>query len=303
MASQEMQDVIDSITDFPLDVPGQRAHYEKVWSAVPVDDDIRSESADLGGIGGDGSEWVWAEGSGDEGAPVFFYFHGGGYIAGRPWMWRSFNGRLARASGFRGLAFDYRLAPEHPFPTAVHDSVDAYQWLLASGRRPEDVVLVGDSAGGALVLSVLMELRDRGLPLPAGGAPMSPWTDLELLGETMTPETGDPLTTEDSARSMAERYLGGQSPRNPLASAIHADLAGLPPLHIEAGERDVLYSDSVRVVELLRQAGNDVRFESEPGAIHSYPALAGTTPEAVAAIDRMGAFLKEVVAAASKINA
>lgn len=292
MASQEMLEVIDSITDFPLDLEGQREHYKKVWRAVPVDADIKSKPADLGEVGGSGSEWVWT----DDGASdaVFIYFHGGGYVCGEPWMWRQFNGSLARVTGMRGLGFDYRLAPEHPFPTAVNDSVDAYQWLLDQGHDPAKIVLVGDSAGGALVLSVLMELRDRGIPFPAGGVPMSPWTDLELLGESMKPETGDPLTTEDSARSMAELYLAGQDPKSPLGSAIHADLSGLPPVHIEAGERDVLYSDSTRIVERLENAGVDVRFHSIPGAIHSFPALAGSTPEARAALQRMAEFMREV---------
>jgi len=294
MISQEMQDVIDSITDFPLDLQGQREHYKNVWSRVPVDPDIQAKPVDLDGIGGSGSEWVWTDGA-DE-SKVFFYFHGGGYVCGEPWMWRQFNGSLSRASGMYGLAFDYRLAPEHPFPTAVNDCVDAYRWVLDQGIEPGHVVLVGDSAGGALVLSALMEIRDQGLPQPAGGAPMSPWTDLELTGETMTPETGDPLTTEKSALSMLRPYLAGQDPRSPLASAIHADLSGLPPLHIEAGERDVLYSDSTRIVELLEKAGVDVRFHSIPGAIHSFPALAGSTPEAREAITRMATFMQSVTA-------
>jgi monoterpene epsilon-lactone hydrolase len=299
MASNEMQTVIDQITDFPLDLEGQREHYRRVWSSVAVDPDIKSEPADLDTVGGPLSEWVTADGV--EGEGVFVYFHGGGYVCGEPWMWRQFNGRLARASGMRCLAFDYRLAPEHPFPTAVEDSVDAVLWLINSGTPPAEIALVGDSAGGALVLSVMMVLRDRGERLPAAGLPMSPWTDLELSGETMTPATGDPLTTEESARSMAEQFLAGQDPRHPWASAIHADLSRLPPMHIEAGERDVLYSDSVRVVDRLRQAGNDVSFVSTPGAIHSFPALAGPTPEAAGAIDRMAAFMRRHVSAGAPL--
>ncbi len=290
VASKEMQDVIDSISDFPLDVEGQRKHYERVWKQVPVDPDIKAGSIDVGGIGAGNSEWVWTEGARDD--KVFFYYHGGGYVCGEPWMWRQFNGRLSRASGMRCLAFGYRLAPEHPFPTAIEDCVEAYLWLLKSGTSPKRIVLVGDSAGGALVLSVMMALRDRGEPLPAAGVPMSPWTDLELKGETMTPSTGDPLTTEESARSMAERFLGGKDPRHPWASALYGDLKSLPPLHIEAGERDVLYSDSTRLVQILRDSGNEVNFFSVPGAIHSFPALAGPTPEAATAIERMAAFMR-----------
>jgi epsilon-lactone hydrolase len=290
MASKEMQSVVDSITDFPLDLPGQRAHYRKVWSQVPVDLDVESKPANCGGTGSGDSEWVWTKDSRDD--RVFFYYHGGGYVCGEPWMWRQFNGTLARVSGFKGLAYGYRLAPEHPFPTAIDDCVAGYLWLVGTGVNPKNIVLVGDSAGGALVLSVLMSLRDRSLPLPACGLPMSPWTDLELKGETMTPATQDPLTTEESARSMAEQFLGGADPKHPWASAIYADLRGLPPLHIEAGERDVLYADSTRLVAKLVAAGNDHSFVSVPGAIHSFPALAGRTPEAAEAFKRMAAFMK-----------
>ncbi|MBB5152880.1 alpha/beta hydrolase [Saccharopolyspora phatthalungensis] len=299
MVSREMLEVIESITDFPLDVPGQRRHYERVWRAVPVDEDIRSEPADLGGIGGARSEWVW---TGEQASDAcFMYFHGGGYVCGEPWMWRQFNGTLSRASGMRCLAFGYRLAPEYPFPTAVADSFAAYRWLLNSGVSPQEIVLTGDSAGGALVLAVLVELREKGLPLPAGGVVMSPWTDLELRGESMTPATNDPLTTEESAGSMARLYLDDQDPRSPLASVLYADLTELPPVHVEAGTRDVLYSDSARLVEKLTEAGNNVRFHSVPGAIHSYPALAGGTPEAAEAIDRMADFMITITGRASSV--
>jgi len=291
MASKAMQAVIDSITDFPLDVPGQREHYRKVWSSVPVSPDVQSAPVDCGGTGAGDSEWVWAKGAKDD--HTFIYYHGGGYVCGEPWMWRQFNGNLSRASGFRGLSYGYRLAPEHPFPVAIEDCVAGYMWLVKTGVNPKSIVLVGDSAGGALVLSVMMVLRDRSLPLPAAGLPMSPWTDLELKGKTMTPKTKDPLTTEESARPMADRFIGNADKRHPWGSAIYADLKGLPPLHIEAGERDVLYSDSTRLIEKLKAAGNKFKFSSIPGAIHSFPALAGSTPEAAAAIKRMAKFMQK----------
>jgi epsilon-lactone hydrolase len=290
MTSSEMQNVIDSITDFPLNVPGQREHYRKVWNQVPVDKDIQSQAVDCGGTGAGDSEWVWTSGASED--KVFFYYHGGGYVCGEPWMWRQFNGTLSRASGFKGLAYGYRLAPEHQFPVAIEDCVAGYQWLLSTGIKPKNIILVGDSAGGALVLSVMMILRDRKLPQPAGGIPLSPWADIEHTGWSMKPETMDPLTTKESADSMATRFIGKADKKNPLASAIYADLHGLPPLHIEAGQRDVLYSDSTRLVEKLSAAGGEFHFSSIPGAIHSFPALAGSTPEAAAAFKRMANFMR-----------
>lgn len=299
MASKEMQDVIDSITTFPLDVAGQREHYTKVWSSVQVDTFIQSRPVSLDGIGSDNSEWVWADrGRTDK---VFCYFHGGGYVCGEPWMWRQFNGLLARASKMRCLAVGYRLAPENPFPAAVEDCVAAYKWLVKSGVSANNIVLVGDSAGGALVLSVLMALRDEGAPLPAGGVTLSPWTDLELMGESVNAATCDPLTTKTSALAMAEQYLQGQDPKSAWVSAIHGDLNNLPPIHIEAGERDILYSDSIRLIEKLRAVDNKFSFNSEPGAIHSFPALAPSTPEAASAINRIATFMREAVFSASPV--
>lgn len=293
MPSPEMEAVINSISEFPEDLPGQRKNYADIWATVPVDTDIEYEPLDLGGSGARDSERVWVPGA--DQSKVFFYYHGGGYVCGEPWMWRQFNGTMSRASGFVGISYGYRLAPEYPFPTAVEDCVAGYLWLVKSGISPDRIVLTGDSAGGGLVLSVLMTLRDRGHPMPAGGVALSPWTDLELKGETVTLDTGDPITKEEVALKMARTYMNGEDAKHPLASQIYADLHDLPPLHIESGERDILYSDSTRVVARLQEHGSNVAFYSTPGAIHSFPALAGNTPEAAKAMERIAKFMNKVI--------
>src|ERR1700754_3880068 len=129
----------------PLDREGGRAAYDALGEANPPDPETRWEATDVGGIGGPLSEWQWWDGVGDE--RVVLYFHGGGYVVGSPHPWRCFGGRLSREANVRLLNFDYRLAPEHPFPAAIDDAVAAYRWLLAEGLDPARIALGGDSAG------------------------------------------------------------------------------------------------------------------------------------------------------------
>src|SRR6185369_16323703 len=114
----------------------------------------------------------------------------------------------------RVLVIDYRLAPEHPHPAAVDDSVAAYRWMLSQGLKPARISVAGDSAGGGLTVATLVAVRDAGLPLPAAGACLSPWVDLEGLGESMTTKAElDPMVQREPLLRMAAHYLAGQDPR------------------------------------------------------------------------------------------
>ena len=106
------------------------------------------------------------------------YLHGGGYVAGSPALYRDFIWRIAAAARAHVLCIDYRLAPEHPFPAALDDAVNAYRWLLAEGADPRRMAVMGDSSGGGLVFATLLRLRDEGARLPAAAVALSPWTDL-----------------------------------------------------------------------------------------------------------------------------
>ena len=137
--------------------------------------------------------------------------------------------RLSRAARARALAIDYRLAPENPFPAAVEDSTSAYRWLISTGVDPARLVIAGDSAGGGLTVATLVALRDAGDPLPAAAVCLSPWVDLEGLGESMTTRAEvDPMIQRDSLVQTAKAYLGDADPRTPLAAPLYADLRGLP---------------------------------------------------------------------------
>ncbi len=129
------------------------------------------------------------------------------------------------------LVLHYRLAPEDPFPAAVEDAANAYRWLLSQGFEPSRLAIAGDSAGGGLTVATLVSVRDSGLPLPACAACISPWVDLESLGESMLTKRGvDPMVSRQGLLDLGALYLHGADPRSPLAAPLYADVRGLPPM-------------------------------------------------------------------------
>jgi epsilon-lactone hydrolase len=220
------------------------------------------------------------------------YLHGGAYVLGSPAIYRDFTWRIARAARARLLCIDYRLAPEHPFPAALEDAVRAYRWLLEDGADPRHIAVMGDSAGGGLTLATLLKLRDDGVPLPAAAVVLSPWTDLALTGETLrTKAAVEPMISDPGLPIAAKGYLAGADPRDPYASPLYGDPAGLPPTLILVGTDEVLLDDSLRMAERMRTAGCEVEAEVWPGMFHVWPMMARVLPEARAGIARVGAFL------------
>jgi monoterpene epsilon-lactone hydrolase len=297
MPSPEMDAVAEAFAGpFPLDPEGGRAAYDALGETNPADPETRWEAADLGGIGGPNSEWQWRDGVDDD--RVVLYFHGGGYVVGSPPTWRCFAGRLSREANARVLNFDYRLAPEHPFPAAIDDAVAAYRWLLAEGFDPARIALGGDSAGGALGVTVMTVLRDAGDPLPAGHMALCPWADATNGAASLDdPSVGDPNPDLRSlAEAMAANFLQGADPTDPLASPLFADLSGLPPVQVEISGRDGIREDARRLAAALADAGVEVTVDECDGAIHGYHMFAPHTPEAQVGTTRLAAFLNAQLA-------
>jgi monoterpene epsilon-lactone hydrolase len=224
------------------------------------------------------------------------FLHGGGYIAGSPSLYRNLTWRIASSARACVLSVDYRLAPEHPFPAALDDAVAAYHWLLAEGASPQRIGVMGDSAGGGLALSLLLRLRDEGIPLPAAAVALSPWTDLALTGRSFTLNaSADPVVSADQARHFVGYYLAGADPRSPYASPLYGELAGLPPTCIQVGSDEVLRDDAVRMAERMRAAGCRVELEIWPRMPHVWHLFAPVMPEAHSAILRIGSFITEAM--------
>ncbi len=271
-----------------IDVAAMRLGMEGMTATSVLPEGTQCEPVDAGGVS---AEWI--EGPDIDRGRVLLYFHGGGYVVGSIATHRAMVAQIAAQAGMRALLIDYRLAPEHPFPAAVEDAVAAYRFLLDDGYKPDQIALGGDSAGGGLTLACLLSLREAGEELPEAAILLSPWVDLEGLGESMTTRAdADPMVARDGLLKMSAMYLGGESAKNPLAAPLHADLAGLPPLYIQAGTAETLLDDATRIEDKARVAGVATEMDLYPDLIHVFQAFAPHVPESVEAIQKLGAYLR-----------
>ena len=298
MASQQLNEVIEELRAGPkfadMSVEEQRSAMDDIASQFELAEDVQCEPVDAGVP----AEWITTPGAAND--RVIYYLHGGGYVFGSISSHRELISRLSRAAGARALAIDYRLAPEHPFPAAVEDSTAGYRWLLSTGVDPSQIVIAGDSAGGGLTVATLLALRDAGDPLPAAAVCLSPWVDLEMIGESMTTKAdADPILERRGILQAAEAYLGGADPRTPLAAPLYGDFKGLPPLLIQVGTAETLLDDSTRLAERAKSAGVEVVLEPWDDMIHIWQFFAATVPEGQQAIERIGEFIQEHQAARS----
>jgi len=264
-----------------------RAEFEEVAEMFPIADDVHCEPVRAGGVP---AEWISvAETSGER---VVLYLHGGGYVVGSLKTHRELASRIARAAKARTLLIDYRLAPEHPHPAALDDSVAAYRWLLSKGIAPAHIVIGGDSAGGGLTVATLVALRDAGEPLPAAAVCLSPWVDLAGTGESMkTRAEIDPLVTSEGIRWMARLYAGKADLQTPLISPLYAGLHKLPPILVQVGTAEILLDDATRLAERAKATGVDVVLEPWEDMIHVWHYFASLLPEGQQAIDRIGEYI------------
>lgn len=261
--------------------------------AVPLPDGTKHEQLTANGVPG---EWVDAP---DVAADrVFLFLHGGGYYRGSAASSRSTAARISAACGARVFSIDYRLAPEHPFPAAVDDALAAYRWLLDQGVDAGNMAVGGISAGGGLTLALLLKLKEAGLPQPGAAVPMSAWTDLTQGGDTFVSRAGvDPVISKPYLDRMADLYLDGVDPKTPLASPLYGDLSGFPPLLIHVGDAETLLDDSRLFAERAAEAGVDVTYEAWEDMIHGWHGFGDVLPEAREAIEKIGAFFRQKVAA------
>ena len=274
--------------DGTLDVIAMREGMEAMSATAELPEGTRCTPCE---VAGRPAEWV--EGPDADASRVLLYFHGGGYVLGSIATHRGLVARIARVAGIRGLALDYRLAPEHPFPAAVEDATAAYRFLLEEGIAPEGIAIGGDSAGGGLTFATLVALRDSGTPLPAAAIALSPWVDLEGSGESMDSKAeADPMVGREGLLAMARLYLGDADPKTPTASPLHADLAGLPPLYVQVGTAETLLDDATRIAERARAASVQIELEPFEDLVHVFQAFAPHVPESLEAIEKLGAFLK-----------
>lgn len=202
---------------------------------------------------------------------VILYCHGGGYSTGSRLYARTLTTKLAETTSMDVLAFDYRLAPEHPYPAACEDAMKAWDYLMLLGYGARDVIVAGDSAGGNLALSLVLKLKEEKRLLPRGLVLLSPWTDLTASGKTHTTRAlVDPVLDADYLRKMTENYAAGRELTDPLISPLFGDFEGFPPTYIQVGDNEMLLSDSTMLHKKLIAANVSAKIDVFKGMWHVF---------------------------------
>jgi monoterpene epsilon-lactone hydrolase len=248
----------------PTDIAERRKGFDAFAQAFPTAGDIVVEKVSANGVP---AEWTSAPGA--DTSRAVLYLHGGGYVIGSLDSHRHVTSEIARDLGARTLALHYRLSPEQPFPAPVEDAVAGYRYLLSQGINPSKIALAGDSAGGGLVVAALVAIREAGLAQPACGWCISPWVDMEGIGDSMTGRAAaDPIVQKEPLLEMSALYLNGADPRSPLAAPIYADLRGIAPLYIQVGAAETLLDDAIRLASVAGAADVPVTLEVWPEMPH-----------------------------------
>ncbi len=273
----------------PLDIPRWRNFLTAMAARVPSGVSVlRTE------VRGCVVDWLVPEGA-DPSARML-YLHGGGFVGGSAHTHRALAARIAQAAGCVAAIVDYRLAPEHPFPSALEDAIGALEYAAEIGPSgafsdARRLFVVGDSAGAALGLSLLQETRGR-VRVDAA-ATMSAWTDLACTGESHTTRrAAERYLAPHLMIPTADAYLAGWDPRDPRASPLYGNLSGLPPLLMQVGDAEILLDDTLRFAASAQQAGVEVTCEVWPEMVHVFQAFAAILPEAQQAIAGVGEFLR-----------
>src|SRR4029077_1979546 len=266
----------------------RRKEMDAAFSLYAIARDVTVEPVSAFGVRAE-----WTSTPQDNRDAALLYVHGGGYVIGSLDSHRHLVSEAGRAAKAWALALDYRLAPEHPFPAPVEDAVSGYRYLLSRGIRPERIAIAGDSAGGGLVVAAMLAIRDAGLAQPACGWCISPWVDMEGIGESMSSKAeADPMVQKAGLLEMAGLYLGGADPRLPLAAPIYADLRGLAPLLIQVGAAETLLDDAIRLAKAAGAADVRVDLQVWPEMVHVWHLFHPELKAGLRAIEAGGSYVR-----------
>ena len=291
MSKDQLAEILQATAQFPPPQdggpPAFRAWFEASNEQTPIPPGASIGRIDCGPVTG---ELIEFDGAAQD--RLLIYFHGGGFFFGSSRSHRVVAANLALHSGTQVLTPDYRLAPEHPAPTAHHDAFDVYLWALEQGYAPSRIAMVGDSAGGNLVLAALVRARDEGRPLPAAVVLMSPALDLAGDGDSHHSETDAPLLTPELIEVMLQIYVGDGDRRSPQFTPFDADLSGLPPMLVHVGSWERLRDDAVTVTERVNAAGGSATLKVFDGMCHSWQMFAPMLDEGMESIDEAATFVR-----------
>lgn len=261
-AVKRMHDMIDN-TDFEK----QRASQDNLGGLFGKVRGISYENFEIDGVP---AEWVRTERSHMR-KYVILYCHGGGYTSGSFRYARSITNKLADSTSMDVLVFDYRLAPEHPHPAALHDSLKVWDYLMYCGYGARDIIIAGDSAGGNLALTLVLKLKEQNRLLPRGMILFSPWTDMTGSGRSYTEKAeSDPILSHEYLTQCVKSYAPETDLKQPYLSPLFADFSGFPPTYIQVGTHEILLSDSQRLKRQLEKHLVPVRLDSYRGMWHVF---------------------------------
>jgi acetyl esterase/lipase len=279
---------VGDLTSTTDDLPALRAAYEALHAQFEPLPEVEVRPVNAGGVA---SLLLVPP---PQRPATLLYLHGGGFVLGSAFGYRALAGALAAAAEASALVPEFRLAPEHPFPAALDDARQAYQWMLERGTDPRQVVLAGDSAGGGLVLSLLLSLKQRRLPLPGGAVLLCPWVDLTCALQRQPSGEPQPVTIVEQLRRFGSAYLDGHPIDDPLVSPLTADLTGLPPLLIQSATGDSVLHEARQLADRAADHGVEARLELYPVATHVFHTFWSFLPEAADALEQAGAFVREL---------
>ena len=271
------------------DLEKHRQSQEHFGTLLGSSKDVQYKEQDIDGMHG---EWVSVTKAHMK-KFVILYCHGGGYATGSCLYARSLTSKLAEATNMDVLSFDYRLAPENPYPAALEDAVKAWNYLMLLGYGAKDVIVVGDSAGGNLALTLTLKLKEEGRMLPGGLVLLSPWTDLTSSGKSITTKAEvDPVLDKAYLDRMILAYAKERDLTDPYISPLFGSFDGFPPVYIQVGENEMLLSDSLRLQSALVNANVPVQLDRFPGMWHIFQMLPFKT--AYEAMEKCAEFIFEI---------
>lgn len=278
------------------DIHSLRKEKEKWFARLLPPRKVKFEQTTVLGLS---AQWCYPPQEKDS-SKVLYFIHGGGFASCSMHSHWGIIGKFSLELGIKVFGINYRLAPENPFPAGLDDVVNTYKWLLQS-YKPENIIVMGDSAGGGLSLSLLLKLRDLALPQPLTAVLLSPWTDMTLSGESIkTKEAVEPLLPVFMVQRWAQWYVGDENASNPLISPVFADLNNLPPMLVHVGTDEILLDDSVRLKENADKTNTKMTFAAWDKMFHVWHTSWRFVPEGKKALLQVVDYINERIAEQEK---
>lgn len=277
----------DGAPDLNSEVGALRKDFSEMSNNLPKPDGVRIEQTSFNGVTGLLVSGDWADESG-----IIMYLHGGAYAFGSASDYASLVSVIAKSCRKKAFVPDYRLAPENPYPAALHDAASAYKGIIDSGFSPKNTYIMGDSAGGGLTIATLLYLKEKGIELPEAAVVLSPWANLQLSGSSVKGKAeADFILNESGLRRFAMMYSPGTQTDNQYISPVYGDMEGLPRLLIQVGSSEILLSDSLQLAEKAANSDVAVSLQVWPELFHVWQMFSGMLDESDQAIEAIGSFI------------